>query len=142
MKTLLSAIFVFTLSSVSFAEPGGDRAGFERSQSKTESKPEIVNWVGFIEADGGHTTRHDHSLEFVRKSDGESFDVVDSPELEKVHCNKSKKLLVKIEAERTPQFLFWGDNLIVKKFEVLDELAMVPHKKYQPTRTRNFSERR
>lgn len=141
MKTLFSTIFVLTFSTVIFAAPGGDRPEIDRTDNK-QSKPEIVKWVGLIESDGGHTTRHDHDLEFVRKSDGESFDVVDSPELEKVHCDKSKTLLVKIEAERTPRFLFWGDNLIVKKFEVLEELAMVPHKKYQPTKIRSFSERR
>lgn len=141
MKTLFSAMFVLTFSTTSFAVPGGDRPDVNHTNSK-ESKPEIVNWVGFIESNGGHTTRHDHDLEFVRKSDGESFDIVDSPELEKIHCEKSKRLLVKIEAERTPQFLFWGDNLIVKKFDVLEELELIPHKKYEPQISRNFSDRR
>ncbi len=145
MKTLFSTVLTLSLSVAAFAAPGGGRGDIDRdfrNEFKSESKPKVVSWVGFVEADGGHTTRHDHDLEFVRKSDGESFDIVDSPELENVYCEKSKRLLVKIEAERTGRFLFWGDNLIVKKFEILEELEDAPHKKYQPKTAKFIGERR
>lgn len=143
MKYILTVLFVSTLSINAFALPGEGRGGIDRTVSNTkESKPEIIKWEGYVEADGGHTTRHDHDLEFVRKSDGETFDIVDSPALEKVHCDSSKKLLVKIEAEKTSRFLFWGGNLIVKKFEVLEELAQVPHKKYTPSKVSSRADRR
>lgn len=146
MKSILTVLFVSTLSVSAFALPGEGRSGLDsdvNNNRKPEiSEPEILKWEGYIEADGGHTTRHDHSLEFVRKSDGKTFDIVDSPALEKVHCDSSKKLLVKIEAEKTSRFLFWGGNLIVKNFEVIEELAQVPHKKYKPsTVSRSFDRR-
>lgn len=137
MKTILSIIFMSTLSLNVFAAHGGDQGRIDRSYVKkpAKSKPEIIKWEGYIESDGGHTTRHDHYLEFVRKSDGESFNIVDSHAIEKVHCDTSKKLLVKIEAEKTSRFLFWGGNLIVNKFEVLEQVASLTHKKYLPPKT-------
>ena len=146
MKSILTALFVSTLTVNAFALPGEGRGGLDHDVSKNtkteKPKPEIVKWEGYVEADGGHTTRHDHELEFVRKSDGESFSIVDSPDLEKAHCDSSKKLRVKIEAEKTSRFLFWGGNLIVKNFEVLEELAQIPHKKYKPrTVSRSFDRR-
>lgn len=145
MKSVLIAL-VLTLSTSAFALPGEGRNGIDRdvgTNSKSEKdKPEIVNWEGFVVADGGHTTRHDHDLEFVRESDGETFDIVDSPALEKIHCDSSKKLRVKIEAEKTSRFLFWGGNLIVKNFKVLEELDSIPHQKYEPrTVSRSFDRR-
>ena len=146
MKSILTILFVSTFSVSAFALPGEGRGGFDRGIDKNtkseKSEPEIVKWEGYVEADGGHTTRHDHDLEFVRQSDGETFDIVDSPALEKVHCDTSKKLRVKIEPEKTSRFLFWGGNLIVKNFEVLEELDQVPHKKYKPrTVSRSFDRR-
>jgi len=107
----------------------------DKSTSKSSQsleKDNMVTWTGYIESNGRHTTKHDHSLEFVRKADGKTFDVVESPDLEKVHCERSKKLLVEINAERTPRILFWGNNLIVKNFKVLAELTELPHKKHIP----------
>ena len=124
MKNLISIMIISVFSFSALADSkGSDNIEAEESKS-------IVTWVGYVDADGGHTTRHDHYLEFVRKSDGESFDIKDSPELEQVHCDSSKKLLVEIEAEKTPRFLFWGGNLIVKDFKVLEELNTVAHKPY------------
>lgn len=116
---------LLTSYSSAFAR-GGDRAGFDRKPAKYE--PEIVKWVGEIkDEDSDHTTEHNHSLEFVKKDDGKEYDVVDSPELVKLHHETEKNYLVEIEAEKTPRFLFWGGNLIVKNFKVLEETASVPH---------------
>lgn len=91
---------------------------------------EMVKWTGTVKEDSGyHTPGHTygHDLTFVKQDDGESFDIVDSPELEKIHVQKDKNLLVEVEAEKTSQFLFWGGNLIVKNFTVVEELAEIPH---------------
>ena len=91
---------------------------------------ESIKWVGVIQEEGGfHSPKHDrpHSLEFVRRDDNETFDIVDSPNLVKAHQEQDKKLLVEIEGERTSRFLFWGDNLIVKNFKILEEMDGISH---------------
>ena len=114
----------------------------DRSEVK-DQKPEIVKWVGVVKGtEDYHTTDHDHELVFVRQSDGEDFDIVDSPKLVKLHHNSEKNYLMEIEAEKTSRFLFWGGNLIVKNFKVLKELETVAHKKPARTPVRTFSDRR
>lgn len=99
--------------------------------SSQASASETVKWTGIVKEEGGfHTTGHTfgHSLEFVRESDGKDFDIVDSAELENLHIQKEKNLLVEIEAQKTGKFLFWGGNLIVTNFKVLKELDDIPHR--------------
>ena len=126
---VITIALVLSASSLS-AQSFRDRDFPSDRSKKVERNYEKVKWVGYIEADGSHTSKHYHDLDFVRQSDGESFDVIKSPALEKIHCDTEKRLLVEIEAERTPKVLFWGNNLIVKKFTVLEELEPVPHKKH------------
>jgi len=107
---------------------------------------EKVQWTGVLsEEDGYHYNQHEfgHDLEFTRQSDGKSFDVVDSEELAAVHIEKEKNLLVEIEGEKTSRFLFWGGNLIVTKFKVLQELEQIPHQEYKARSPsgRNFGSR-
>ncbi len=95
---------------------------------------ESVKWVGVIgDEDGYHSSKHqnDHTLEFVRQNDRESFDVVDSAELVKVHTDTDKRLLVSVEGELTNRFLFWGGNLIVKNFTIIKELEDISHQEPQ-----------
>ncbi len=97
---------------------------------------EVVKWTGIVQEEGGyHTPKHDrdHEIEFVRQGDNDTFDVVDSPELTKLHAEKDKKLLVEIDGEKTSRFLFWGGNLVVKNFKVLQALDEIPHR--EPART-------
>lgn len=107
--------------------------------------PEMVSWLGEIKDEpSSHNTDHDHELRFVRKEDGEEFDIVDSPELVKLHHSTEKNYLVKVEAKKTPRFLYWGGNLVVKKFEVVEETSpAIPHHIVAviPT-TRTFNDRR
>lgn len=106
------------------------RSRLTRLASKRKAEPEIVKWVGEIRDDAStHTTEHVHNLEFVRQNDGSSYDIVESPELVKLHHETEKNFLVEIEAEITSRFLFWGGNLVVKKFKVLQETSeALPHK--------------
>jgi len=92
---------------------------------------ESVKWTGIIQEEKGyHTPNHEngHDLEFVRQDDKEIFDVVDSEGLLNTHAEKEKNLLVEVEGEITPRFLFWGGNLVVKNFKVLNELGEIPHR--------------
>ncbi|MBN22444.1 MAG: hypothetical protein CL678_14265 [Bdellovibrionaceae bacterium] len=121
---------VFTLSQVSCASVTTKETESKNPNhiQKEGSPPEIVKWIGTVGAGSFHTTVHLHDMEFTRQSDGETYDIVDSPKLENEHCRVGKKLLVEIEAEQTPRFLFWGGNLIVKNFTVLEELGAEKHR--------------
>jgi hypothetical protein len=128
MKRCLTVIaFLGFLTSYSFvlAAEGEDQR-FDPKPVKSE--PEIVKWVGNVKDEVvDHTTEHKHALKFVKKGDNEEFDIVDSPELVKLHHETEKNYLMEIEAEKTPRFLFWGGSLIVKKYKVLEETASIPH---------------
>lgn len=100
---------------------GGPR--FNRD-SNIKSEPEIVKWVGEVRDElSSHTTDHEHDLKFIKQDTGDDYDIVDSPELVKLHHETEKNYLMEIEAEKTPRFLFWGGNLVVKNFRVVKELG-------------------
>ena len=126
MKTSNKLLCTLTLcvASTGFAK------GPHNKQTALPKPANVVSWVGEIKDTSlSHTTRHFHELEFTNKETGKSYDIVDSPELKKLHCESGKNFLVKIEAERTPRVLFWGNNLIVKSFTVLGETSeVVAHK--------------
>ena len=125
MKTKLIPVLFFGILatySSAFAIKGEGRDPSDRKPVKSE--PEIVKWIGEVKDDASnHTTRHGHELEFVKKDDGKEYDIVDSPDLQNLHHETGKNFLVEIEAEKTPRFLFWGGNLIVKNFKVLEETS-------------------
>lgn len=105
--------------------------------------------VGKIsESPSDHTTKHEHELQFVRLSDGEKFDIVDSPKLLKEHCESEKNSVVEIEGYRTGKFLFWGGNLVVTSFKVHEDIEtpklahVKPESIVRPTRTDTFNDRR
>ncbi len=108
---------------------GGPRLTRIDRESHATSKPEMVKWAGEVRDDAAsHTNDHEHALTFLNKEDGKIYDVVDSPALVKLHHETEKSFLVEVEAEKTPRFLFWGANLIVKNFRVISELGeSVPH---------------
>lgn len=97
-------------------------------ETQPTSSPDIVKMVGEIsDSASDHTTLHEHQLEFKSRETGDTYNIVDSPDLVKLHHQTEKNYLVEIVAEKTPRFLFWGGNLIVKSFRVLNETAVVPH---------------
>ena len=135
MDALFKTLFfllVLTVSATSFARGGAGGLGIADRASSLKSEPVIVKWVGVVKSDGPHSKDHNHAIEFKNSKDGKTYDIVDSDEILKVHCEKQKDLLVNITAEKTPRFLFWGGNLIVKSFSVIEELAPDPHKVRQP----------
>lgn len=144
MKTFLQNAVLITLI-VSNASSFGRGLRTEASRNTKARQPEIVDWVGEVKDDpASHNSDHDHDLEFVKKDDGESYDIVDSPELLNLHHTTGKNYLVRMEAEKTPRFLFWGGNLIVRKFDVLEETSeSLPHQTVVRTYTKpNPSDRR
>jgi hypothetical protein len=126
MKTLTKLVAIGFLAvgiSESRAEPRNDRM-----MRREPPKKEFVEWTGTVsDSDSSHTTEHEHELTFTRKDNGESYDIVDSPELVQLHHEKDKNLVIEMRAEKTPRFLFWGGNLIVKSFKVVEELEQRPH---------------
>lgn len=98
---------------------------------------ESVKWTGVVqERSGHHTPSHDmkHELELV-KEDGERINIVDSPSLMNLHKEKDRNLVVELSGELTSQFLFWGGNLVVKDFKVLEEGDEIAHYEIQRPRT-------
>lgn len=113
------------------------------SDSKA-AEDNTMTWVGEIkDTPRTHTTDHRHALEFTRDSDGESFDIVDSPDLKKLHHDSGKNFRIEAQVELTPKFLFFGGNLIVKSFKVIEETSpSIPHVIPTPREsTRNLGER-
>lgn len=82
--------------------------------------PIIVKWFGEVKEEiESHKTSHDFL--FVNKDDGKSYKIIDSPNFVNFNHEIGKNYLVKIEAEITPTFFFWGGNLIVKKFQIIGD---------------------
>jgi len=124
-KSYLLALILLVSSGNLYAREG---IGPIIDRKPASTGPEIVKWIGEISNSASdHTTLHNHSLEFKNRETGKTYDIVDSPDLVKVHHENEKNYLVEIEAEKTPRFLFWGGNLIVKNFKILGETASVPH---------------
>ena len=75
-----------------------------------------------------HDMRHQHKLVFKEKSTGKIFNVVESPELAKLHHETGKNYLIEADTVQTKKFLFWGGNLVVKNFKVIEETSdEIPH---------------
>lgn len=124
MKRFFTSIFaplVLSLNAQAFPGP-------HDSLATRAPKPEIVNWRGEIsDPPEEHTTLHSHHLRFKEEITGEVYDIVNSPELVKIHHETEKNYRLLIEGEITPRFLFWGGNLIVRNFKILKSTAHVPH---------------
>lgn len=131
MKQLKFTISVLVISMGSVVQPftafAIQREGMtqvERMEMRRAAEPEVVQWVGVVGDDvSSHDAGGKHELKFVKNEGGETYSIEDSPELNKLHNDTGKNYLVEIEAEKTSKFLFWGGNLIVKKFKVLGDAS-------------------
>lgn len=95
----------------------------EREAPK-ESTTQVVTWKGVVtDLPSSHNSNHEHRLKFKNNADGKEYSIVDSPDLAAVHHERDKSLLVEIEGEITPRFLFWGNNLLVHKFTLIKEIG-------------------
>ena len=97
--------------------------------AKEGESAKVLKWTGEIMDDSStHTTRHTHDLKFIKSDTGERFSIVDSPEIQQYHHQLGKYFIAEIEGEKTDRFLFWGDNLVVKKFKVIQVTSdTIPH---------------
>ncbi len=125
-RTVSMLAFSATLLALPLISSAMEREGrmtqIERMERDRASAPEIVKWVGTIK-DDADSHPAEHELAFTRKDNGATYDIVDSPELVKLHHDTEKNYVVEIEAEKTSKFLFWGGNLIVKNFRVIGSLT-------------------
>ena len=124
-------VYIFVLLSVislnANAEPRG--RAFDRDfGQRTKYVPEIIEITGTVRSRGPHALNTCNiRLEIVEEATGEVFKISEPAELASLHCSTEKDLNVSMKAEKTPRFLFWGGNLKVKEFEVLEELEAQPH---------------
>ena len=82
----------------------------------------MLKWSGRVyDLKDSHTTSHQHELLFKDSETNKIYDVVKSPEIEKLHHDTNKHYDVEIEGYLTSKFLFWGGNLVITKFNILDE---------------------
>ncbi|MBK9294519.1 MAG: hypothetical protein IPM57_08750 [Oligoflexia bacterium] len=121
MKTKFVVLCVLTLLPLtSFARPGG--GGMERSQrSEKPYEPEIVNFTGIVKSKPHQAQSCDSDLKFTVNGSGDVYVLSNGEELKKLHCSKEKDLVIQLKAEKMPRFLFWGGDLKVISFEVLNE---------------------
>ena len=126
MTQLLSILFLmFSLSSVSWAE---SRMGREPGpNSKASSASESLILEGWVRSNGTHGKTNCSGVVFEDKISGEITELEDAEKLEALHCTKEQDFLVKIEAEREERFLFWGGDLKLKTFEVIETATSSPH---------------
>lgn len=107
---------------------------WQRANSQ-KVEPEMVKWIGEISDASGHTSGHEHSMQFKNQVTGKVYDLT-APDLTKLHHDAEKNYLVEIEAEKRPKFLFWGGDLVVKKYRVIRDIASVPHEEVEESSTR------
>lgn len=129
MKTLYSFTVVILFFSINvYALKDNFRPERSIGNSNTSVLPNIVKWTGTIsDSPDNHTNKHTHDLIFTKNDSKEQYEIIDSPDLVKIHHNNEKNYLIEIEAEKTTRFLFWGGNLIVKNFKIINETESVPH---------------
>lgn len=123
MTQFLSILFV--ISSLSFYAWSGP--AFDRQSPQGGPINKVVTLEGWVRSDGTHSKSNCSGVIFEDNASGKISDLDDAEKLEALHCSKEQDFLVKIEAEREARFLFWGGDLKVKNFEILEERASAPH---------------
>lgn len=119
----------------------GLTTGIAKASSDSESKSNEVNWTGIVRCEAySHAQNHDCNLEFEDAETKDTYSVVESPDVLKRHCSNERDLKVKVVGELTSKFLFWGGNLKVKSFDVIEELDPMPRTAYMSERPRPIRE--
>lgn len=116
------ALLISLVFSSAFARDHFDDSRFDRIRREPEKQ--AVKWTGTIRCAGESTAEahEDCDMEFVRDEDQEVISLESTPALVAAHCKRTSDLRVKLEGEVTPQFLFWGGELKVSSFEILNEV--------------------
>jgi hypothetical protein len=81
-----------------------------------------VQWVGEIKDDSyAHGNEKTHHLFFVKKDNGEKFNISNIDEVQRMHNESGKNYMVEIEATQMPRSFPGRGNLVVKHVKILDE---------------------
>lgn len=111
---------------------------FGCASTEKNSNEKTTSVIGEVTDDSStHTTEHGHRLKFKNQETGEVTDIVDSPNLVKLHHESEKNLIIEAQVTRTPKVLFWGGKLVVKDFRVIKESSdSIPHVYIDPSTTK------
>jgi len=106
------------------AGPSDDRWAYSGLEENVDNRTlsasgELFPEAHFIEEQG-------YSIYFKSDS-GETYEVVNSPEINKLLEKEEKTFAVRIDGELTPEFLFWGGNLVIKSFSILGKKPAPQH---------------
>src|SRR5690606_24867066 len=97
--------------------------GFDRHDHSIHEKrePKLVNAEGNAMCENEtHQSPDDCELKFIRLSDREEFEIVDSPALLKAHMqDHNKKLKASLKGKIVLSAIFHDDHLRVSDFEIL-----------------------
>ena len=111
------------------------------ASTESEQSTNKVSWTGVVRCEKySHTNEHGCDLEFENGDTSKTISVVESPDLLKRHCANDRDLKVKVDGELTPKFLFWGGNLKISSFEVIEELSPMPETAKLSARPRTIRE--
>ena len=92
---------------------------------KEQPKELTQDFIGRIQcANDSHLKTNSCKLEFVSTS-GKIFELRENEFLENQHCLNHKDLIVTMTAVKQPQFLFWGGDLIVLGFSIIEEVEPI-----------------
>lgn len=84
---------------------------------------EIVEWQGSVACDDQPEPGEPCDLRFTREPDGDEFSIAIPGKLAELEWGSGVSRRVRLRAKRTPKFLFWGNELVVIDFWMLDENA-------------------
>lgn len=123
IKLMAVTLTLLTLTTASVFAREDSPSSLRNLRGSKEIQLEVVKWAGTVRCKGSCEMSQDKcELEFV-KEDGEALPIADNLVLERKHCEKCRDLQVRIGAEKTPKFLFWGNVLKIRTFEVIKELS-------------------
>ncbi len=105
------------------------QVGKPSASAEDISNNELLSLKGIVKSSAKHREGAlcKVTLEFTDDISGKSFELEDAENLEALHCEKEKDFVVNIVAKKEAQFLFWGGDLKLKSFEILEEKDSAPH---------------
>lgn len=80
---------------------------------------EVVDWKGHVTCDGKGDEGEVCPLRFTRE-DGEEFSIALPGRLASLTWSEGTRRHIRLRAKRTPKFLFWGNELVVMDYWIID----------------------
>lgn len=137
LSFLLSSLFFVNFTYAQSSEVADIGSSGESVSTAVTSK--ILSLKGIVKSADRHWEgkRCKVTLEFTDSESGKTYELEDAKSLADLHCEKEKDFKVKLTAEKEAAFLFWGGDLKVKSFEILEEITPAPHIAEYNTERRN-----